>query len=327
MSEPGTSLDPRETSVSTPPPTRYQDYLRRSDPNEWFATAQLYSDLRFQGESNKLPRFDSCRSHSFFVRHLETQELRVRTNACRLRWCPLCAKSKSRYQKLAVMQWCKTRKGLKLLTLTLRHSKAPLSHQLKHLYRCFKVFRKHRYITRSIRGAIWFTQVKLAKSDDLWHPHIHMIIDSPFLPQKRLVKIWSRITRTSKIVDLRAIKTPKYAVQYVGRYAARPAQLAVLPRARRVELAMALHGIRLAGTWGTAHQIKLTPPPVKDTENWEPLGSWLAVTSAIATSYVAKTIFESWQNGTSYMGEPLEPELVKLWARLRASPEFEPILT
>lgn len=325
MSEPSTSLDQEETSVFAAPQGDYQSYLRRSDPQEWFATAQLYSDLRFQGEANKLPRFNSCRTASFFVRHIETQELRIRTNACRLRWCPLCAKSKSRYQKKAVAHWCQTRTALKLLTLTLKHSSAPLAHQLKHLYRCFKLFRKDRIIRRTIRGAIWFTQVKLAKSDGLWHPHVHMIIDSEFIPQNKLVAIWSRITRTSKIIDIRAVLRPRFAVHYVGRYAARPAILADLPRSRRVELAIALHGIRLAGTWGTAHEIKLTAPPVKDKDNWEPLGSWHAITSQILTSDVAKTIFGSWQTKAIYTGEPLEPELIPLWNRTRASPEFEPI--
>lgn len=314
------SLDHKETTVFADPQTDYQTYLARKDPEEWFATAQLYVDLKYQGEANHLEKFYSCRTVSFFVRHQDTNVLRIRTNACRLRWCPLCAGSKSRYQKLAVLDWCKTRANLKLLTLTLRHTPAPLTHQLKHLYRCFALFRKDKIIRKAIRGAIWFTQVKLAKDGNMWHPHVHMIIDSEFIPQTTLVQIWSRITRTSKIVDIRAIKTPRFAVNYVGRYAARPAKLAVLTRSRRVELALSLRGRRLAGTWGTAHQIRLTPQPIDDKDKWQPLGTWHYVTSTLQTNPTSKTIFQAWQTGNIYTGPPVEPELQEIWNRTREPP-------
>ncbi|MBA7648752.1 hypothetical protein ES703_56540 [subsurface metagenome] len=320
-------LDPEETSVSDPTPTVYQTYLTRKNPQEWSATYNLYSDLKFQGESDHVQRFLNCRTTSFFVRHNQTGRVHVHTNACRLRWCPLCANAKAKYQKMAVLDWCNTRRNLKLLTLTLKHSPAPLEHQLTHLYRCFTAFRKDRIIRNTIRGAIWFTQIKLAKSDSLWHPHVHLIIDSDFIPQATLVAIWNRITKTSKIVDIRAIKTPRIAVAYVGRYAARPAQLAVLTPGKRAELALALRSKRLAGTWGTAREIKLTAPPITDKHHWQPLGTWETIINTKATNDESRRIFEAWQTGNIYTGLPVEPELQRIWTRAHILDEPEPLAT
>jgi hypothetical protein len=218
------------------------------------------------------------------------------------------------------MEWACSRSGLKLITLTLKHSKAPLLHQLNNLYRCVALFRKDKQIKDLIRGAIWFTQVKKSLTDNLWHPHVHLIIDSDYIPHRLLLDIWQRITITSKIVDIRAVWNPKSAAQYVGRYAARPAALSLLCRADRVELALALRGRRLAGTWGTAKMVKLTPPKRNDRLSWRPLGTWAQIVAGERPSLTSKAIFDAWRSGEPYSGNAQDPNLETLWF----PPEKEP---
>ncbi len=306
-------LDREETSVSDPRTQTYQRYLTIKNPNEWSATEDLYHDLKWQGEANHIHDLYYCRTSAFFVRHIETGQVRIRSNACHLRWCPLCSASKSAYQKKAVMAWACSRSGLKLMTLTLKHSPAVLTHQIKNLYRCFALFRKDKTIKSLIRGAVWFIQIKLSTRDNQWHPHVHMIIDSDYIPHTDLVRIWRRITITSKIVDIRAIWNPKFAASYVGRYAARPAALTLLRRAERVELALALRGRRLAGTWGSARVVKLTKPKRDDRADWLPLGTWDEIYGVKSTDPVAASIFEAWRNGEPYSGDPADKNLEVLW--------------
>ncbi len=313
MSTVPTSLDKEETSVSGPPAQTYRGYLTIKSQKEWWATEELYHDLKFQGEANHVQDLYYCRSTAFFVRHIETHELRIRSNACHLRWCPLCAASKSSHQKKAVMVWARTCSGLKLMTLTLKHTAAPLTHQIKNLYRCFALFRKDKAIAKLIRGAVWFIQIKLSEKDNRWHPHVHLIIDSDYIPHNQLVTIWRRITITSKIVDIRAVWNPAYAAAYVGRYAARPASLNLLRREERVELALALRGRRLAGTWGTARVVKLTAPKRTDKADWHPLGTWEAIMANKSTDPVSRAIFDAWRSGKPYSGEPADENLEALW--------------
>ena len=308
-----TSLDSEETTVSPAPADTYQRHLKSLDPEEYHATYQLYSDLKYAESRNYLEKFSRCRTTSFFIRNTRTGKVRVRTNACRLRWCPLCGRNKSKSQAIATREWAQKAQNLKLLTLTLRHSRAGLSHQIKHLYKSFQAFRKHPKIAKTFIGAVWFFQIKTSTSDNLWHPHIHAVIDSPYISQHLLSRIWLKITKTSTIVDIRAVYDFRIALKYIARYAARPTQLKTLTRPQRTELFTALHGRRMAGTWGSAHAISLSPKAEKDVKGWEPLGSWESIKDTHGTSPIAREIWRAYTAGVPYHGPALQPHLAKLW--------------
>ncbi len=305
-------LDQEETSVRNQPESNYQAWRRRSCEPEWIATEQLYHDYYGTDRTSKYTAFLECRTAAFFVRHWETHELRIKSNACRARWCPICGTAKSSYLARVVLDWCSQLKNIKLLTFTIKHSNAPLEHQIKHLYASFRKIRQEKTFRRTVRGGIWMFQIKRSRSDNLWHPHIHCIIDSDYLPHSWLSKIWSRITKTSKIVDIRSIRKPKFAAHYVSRYAVRPANLADLQPAQRLQLMLALHSKRLAGTWGTARVVKLTEPPRSDSKDWQSIGSWTEIVKQINDNDVARAIWMAYINGQIYTGEVFDKTLSNL---------------
>jgi hypothetical protein len=112
---------------------------------------------------------------------------------------------------MALLEWLPTVTAPKFITLTLKHSPAPLSHQISTLYGCFRKLRKTKLLTKTVRGGIWFFQVKQSAADYLWHPHLHIVVDSPYIPKHQLSRAWLSITKTSQIVDIRQI-TNRYQV-------------------------------------------------------------------------------------------------------------------
>ena len=297
-----TSLDPEETTISRTPGTDYQSWRKRYCDQEWAATSEMYRNAGLTVGKGTWERFKSCRTTAFFVRNIHTSDLRIKSNACRARWCPICSNAKSKYLARVVLDWCTKVKNLKLITFTLKHSNAPLDHQIKHLYRCFRLMRQNKRFSRNVKGGIWFFQVKQAKSDGQWHPHIHAIIESQYISQHWLAKTWLAITGTSKIVDIRAIRTAKFAADYVSRYAVRPAKLATLSLRSSLELLTALHGRRLCGTWGSARCVKLSEKSTIDGKDWEPLGTWSEIIANINKNDIAKSIWKAYCKGEPYHG-------------------------
>ncbi|GAI83629.1 unnamed protein product, partial [marine sediment metagenome] len=125
-----------------------------------------------------------------------------------------------------------------------------------------------------IRGGIWFFQIKWSKKTDGWHPHIHALLDSDFIPQAQIRARWYKLTQGSDIVDIRACWSPESAANHVARYATRPGTLSSVPPPHRLSLLQTLHGRRIVGAWGTALKVPLAPPKATDKDEWRFLGSW-----------------------------------------------------
>jgi len=287
-----------ETTVTKPPPDSFHAYKVAFDPAEYGMTFAAYADIDRMDGTKKTELLDSCRRRAWFVRHRETGLVRVVSNACRLRWCPLCSRAHQNLIEHNVKDWLKETKSPKFLTLTLKHTSAPLAHQVDNLYRFFLRFRRLKEIKNSLHGGIWFFQIKRSESDFLWHPHLHCILDSIFIPHSLLSKLWLRTTLSSSIVDIRSVKDPDDAAEYVARYCARPASLKHLGQFDAYELISSMHGRRLCGTWGTGKSVILTAKIDPDIKNWTKIGSWSLVINCLKDDKNAQKIFNAWQTNT-----------------------------
>lgn len=269
-----TSVHTLETSATTDLPHSYRDYQSRHCESELQRTEFLYSHMDSLQGTNRIEKLHGCRSLSWFARNTETGLVRVISNACRLRWCPICSKARSSFLSVQVKDWLKSFKNPKFLTLTMKHSKAPLEHQIKWLYENFRRYRQKKHISRKIRGGIWFFQLKKSKTDDLWHPHLHCVIDSPYIPHKLLSDLWKQQTKSSSVVDIRAIRKPEKIAEYVARYCARPCNLSSYSDDEIIEIFTVFHGRRLCGAWGSAKCVSFRPSKSADSDKWHRLGSW-----------------------------------------------------
>jgi hypothetical protein len=248
--------------------------------------------------TKKTELLDSCRRRAWFVRHKETGQVRVVSNACRLRWCPLCSRAHQNLIEHNVKDWLKEAKQPKFLTLTLKHTEAQLAHQVDNLYRFFLRFRRLKEIRKSLHGGVWFFQIKRSESDYLWHPHLHCIIDADYMPHALLSKLWLRTTIGSSVVDIRSVKDDDTIAEYVARYCARPSELKHLGQFDCYELISSMHGRRLCGTWGTAKSIQLTAKCDPDKLAWTRVGDWSYVINMLNDDENARKIFNAWRTNT-----------------------------
>lgn len=287
------SVHPIETSVLKFPQD-YKEFRRSSDQVEWEKSEWLYNRLFESGDRDRREAFRNCRGLAWFVRQKFTGEVRVFSNACKLRWCPICSRAKTYHIQESCKQWISGKVGVKFLTLTLKHTNSPLSNQISALYQFFRALRKRKDIASYVRGGVWFFQVTFSKRTEQWHPHLHCLLDSDYIPQAYLKQIWKEITHGSEIVDIKSIHNTDKVSSYVARYCARPCNLKDYDEEQCIEIFNAFHGRRLCGSWGTGSDCKLSNIKSDDIDCWQRVGSYKAVVSQAYSLSRARIILEAW---------------------------------
>lgn len=286
----------KETTAQFDPIPSYGESLRHSCYPAYLAAERVYSQLDEGKDRQRTWRLRYCRGMAWFYRHIETGEVRVGSNACHLRWCPVCSQSRRNYIAHSVAEWLGIASHPKFLTLTLKHTEAPLDFQVQQLYSFFRELRRRKEFKRCVTGGIWFFQIKKSKTDNLWHPHLHCIITGFYLQQRKLSQMWSQITYGSHIVDIRSIRDPQAAANDAARYAASPGSLVDLSHSDGCELVEAMNGRRICGTWGTGRVVSLRPAKQTDKDKWENIGSWDIILNTRESDPNARTILNAWKD-------------------------------
>ncbi|MBA7702918.1 hypothetical protein ES703_111696 [subsurface metagenome] len=114
------------------------------------------------------------------------------------------------------------------------------------------------------------------------------------MAQRKLSKLWCRITSGSKIVDIRPIRDPQKAANEVARYASAPADLESNKPDDYVEIFESLHKRKSCGTWGSARSVLLKQPAATDKDSWRSVGSWSLVREMNGHSTDADAIVKAW---------------------------------
>lgn len=224
------------------------------------ARLQVWNVLRETDRSDStLARFVQCGMQATAELSPNSKEARITSNNCRSRWCPACARDRAATiaANLAALV---TERGARFVTLTRRHSHAPLTDQLDSLLASFRRLRQRGWWTEAVTGGAAFIELHRGDHDGLWHVHLHVLCESEFLPQADLSREWYAVTTDSSIVDVRAIASPAKAASYVAKYVSKPGSARVYndPTALR-EMIDALAGRRLCMTFGTWRGTPLEP--------------------------------------------------------------------
>lgn len=328
-----TSVHTKETTGPLPSYQSYRAYRRSSCADEFTAAEQTYSRLDERDEVRRTELLLGCRKSAWFVRNVESGRVHIASNSCRLRWCPICSRAKSTYITHNVKPWIESLRTARFLTLTLKHTNAPLATQIDKLYADFRSLRKDTQFKKLCVGGVWFFQIKLSKDSQQWHPHLHCILAGKWISHEWLSKKWHKTTHSSNIVDIRMVRDPDKAANEVARYSATPAQLKDLDSDQRIEVFDAMHGRRMCGTWGIAKPVSLSPPRSVDKAKYEDLGSYCVVLGMADTDPDARKIYLAWTNQTAL--EPgvkmrcIDAFLDELPSKLQSdidAGKFEPVL-
>lgn len=298
-----TGLDTLESSEHVPTSNGYRDFLISGMRSAIDKADRLYTRLDEINKKHNVFNFRTCHTQAAFLRHIETGKLRIGSNSCKLRFCPLCQRTKKAIITANVKDWLKDKKKPKFITLTLEHSDNPLSDQIDRLYDSFREVRRTVLWRSKIKGGVWFFQIKKSKTDNRWHPHLHICCHGDYIDKFQLSTLWERITNGSKIVDVRKVDKTAKAAEYVGRYAATACEVNLLDDLDFVELACSLSGRRIAGTFGSAKGLQLSIRPPIDKEDWQELRRFSDV----------------------YESKDYDPESAQIWASF-ISGQFCPIL-
>lgn len=291
-----TSLDSIETSAGTVIPSCYNRLRFEKHQVELTAVKELYAALDQRDQTRRLLHLEECRKYAWFAAHKETGAVRVISNACHQRWCPVCADAKRVSIKANVSAWIKTIHTPRLVTLTLQHRSDTLAAQIQHLYRSFRLIRQHKQLKKKIRGGVWFFQLKVSKKDGCYHPHLHILLDSDYISQKMLSLEWFETTGNSYIVDIRAIKDAGKVADYVSRYCSKPCCMSDFAQNDRIEVATVLHGKRLCGGFGTGAKCSLKTGKCEDVAQWHRLGNWTDIVLNRHNNLVFREIVRAWSN-------------------------------
>jgi len=286
----------------------YRTRFMAGKEEEYEATVSAYREIGTPAALNHSQSMHECRRHAFFAREKSSGDVKIMSSACRERWCPMCAGEKTAYAKGQTELYIKSLHSPRFLTLTLRHNDSNLKSQMEFLQDCFRRIRQRAYWKKNVTGGIWFLQVKRGKNSGCWHPHFHMLLDGNYLEAERLSALWELVTCGSPNIDIRRINDTAAAAGEVARYCARPAALAHMPMADRVEVIEALHGKRLSGTFGTAKAITLTPPKIESDDEWQQIGYYDRLMEDAETKPAAKTILDAYTNN-----EPISESLFETY--------------
>jgi len=222
------------------------------------------------GESpNTVERFCKCGSNAWIMQSRDNPD-RVKLSAfhCKHRLCLQCQHELRRVVAANLLARL-DRRRIRFLTLTLRHANdnsqpdhPSLTDYINRLYDSFAKLRRTTAWRHHVAGGVAFLEVK--RTSQGWHPHLHILFDGKYFPQRELSNLWLRCTGDSYVVDIRDISGSD-GVRYVTKYCTKVSHF--MADEELVQMIHALRSRRTFATFGTWTRWKLSTPP-KTEEVW-----------------------------------------------------------
>jgi len=145
------------------------------------------------------------------------------------------------------------------VTLTIRSDDESLADLVQHLYASFQRLQRSEFWKNTITGGVAFLETKYSHRKKRWHPHLHLIVQGKFVPQRKLSEVWETVSGGSRIVDVRLIRSATEAINYVTKYATKPALTTIKDHQELlIEAILALHGKRMMIRFGTFREIDVS---------------------------------------------------------------------
>lgn len=242
-----TSLDPQEVTVEhgheDAPDQQYRFRYCREERHRWKTLLPTC-----EPNPRVVNRYYHCGSEAWVQFSPSRQTRRIVSTTCKLRICPACRQALQRavsdriWWALGRIQ----RHEWKFITLTLKHTNAPLAQQISFLKAAFRRLRQRSIWKRNVQHGWAMLELNWNAETQQWHPHLHCIVRCNFIRQDLLSKAWAAVTHGSKIVDIRVIRNSQEAAKYVAKYIGKPPSPGILSDEQRAcEYYLATKGARL----------------------------------------------------------------------------------
>lgn len=107
---------------------------------------------------------------------------------------------------------------LSQMTLTYRNFSFLNTNQVLSIGKDFKRLRDSNLFRSKVKGGLSVIEIKHASDSAGWNLHIHALLDSSFVSQSELSKVWFGITGHSYIVDIRQEENSSHAIKHLLKY-------------------------------------------------------------------------------------------------------------
>jgi len=192
-------------------------------------------------------------SHTFFKRYCDDCAITyIVSIGCHERTCSFCSAQREKKLIWEYNDSCKNMQNPKLITLTAPWFKNPREGK-KIMTDAFRRLRQRRPFKYLFKKGIYGFHF-LPRPDGMWYIHIHALIDTKYVPQKILSKVWSKCLPGAVVTDIRKAWSPKGGLKYILGYITATRHLVGLESYFNSEL----KGTRLVSTTGDMHA---TPVP------------------------------------------------------------------
>jgi Replication protein len=255
-------------------PTPHETEFRHS---AWAAKREQVGQALTEANSSvsQLYAFSTCGSEATICYDQDEKRYFMQGKYCHCRFCEPCMRAKANLLAANFREITNTDKPhqFRFLTLTLKHSDAPLKDQIKKLRDSFVKLRKTPMWETNCEGGAGILEIKWDKNTGEWHPHFHVIMQGDPIQKQRISDAWNKITGGSFIIDIRALDSRKDAAYYIAKYVAKGSNLDLwYNRTAAVEFVNAMRGQRSMFTFGCWRGLKLLRQPPR-RENWTRVGS------------------------------------------------------
>ena len=236
--------------------------------------------------AKRVKRLELCGAHATVWHSPSTDTVAVRAYHCGMRCCPRCRETHSAQtrEKLDRFLALVPTHRLSMVTLTMLQNDSPLSEQIDRMYKCFKELRKSDlWQNARPRG---YCVLEICRSTDglRWHPHLHLLANTPYILDDLLKAEWFKITGDSYIVDIRRVnsKARDRHRDYLCGYLTKPATAEILMHddilTEWIDALLHRHVLISFGRPKLADK----PPAPEDPQDWCLIGSLGGLLEAFA---------------------------------------------
>ena len=268
------SLDPWESSVELPHLDTYDQRFRFK--NHAVERAYWLDHLHsVESSTVKIERFENCGRHAYLFKDMLDGSFVLRSETCKLRICPACRR---RYQHAAIQRIRDLLHDLKpktwqFITLTIRHTRAPLKQQADFLKLAFRRLRQRSLWKAAVQHGYAVLEVTYNDHKDEWHPHLHVLAKCRYIDWRLLRKHWISVTNGSHAIDCGYVRSIPNACDYVAKYLAKPPSLSTITTTeRRQDYYQAIQRSRFLMPFGKPPRTE-RPPTLHTPRNLEPIGN------------------------------------------------------
>lgn len=287
--------------------TRLQEAIHEKHWEERKAVVEALADGYYKDLVGWAQRISSCGQTVRFYLDPDDRSVRPWLHRCKHRLCPWCARVRTAQVADMLEEAMRQFRRPRMMVLTVRSEDRPLADQLTLMRDAFKRLRRKAEWLKYVVGGVYVIEITLNLKTRLWHPHIHLIFDGQFFPQRQLSAMWEKVTGGSKIAWVLEVSDRRGAAVELAKYLGKPAHLEDFTAAEVCEYAKATSGSRMAQSFGAYRRLKVHDAvdlPQPGPDQWSvslPRIMHLAKVGHVGAIQLVHLIAQRWRIFASYI--------------------------